>query len=1197
LPESAFILMALEASRQIQILEKVEGASIKLTNIDFSEGLLLSALTNDDSTIETQFNLRRLEGIQSTSFVFSATSLQSDRVWKEHCSGTLTFPAKTSNRPTFEGSINHDSELLDYIESFKTLPPLALDTIRINGDRASGTFTSYTTEDEQYHLASVLFASLTQVPMMLLLGCGLPASYKLGSIDNIEVPLGSWRIRDGDFNADLTRLGPTRSKAELQILDGKGHYISLGGMRFRTSHLIKKEPALKSLFYKPEVLPDITYMKPTTTLPISRVIQLVTHKWPMSDFAIVDLTSDDLGTLNSHVQSHEVSARPRFRSLNILGESPTSDLGRVRTMRSFGADQRFHLLFCSAQDLPSYTLHMLQAGLVCVRTEESDDQDLIEDKIDLICQVSGFQSCGWLLGRLKPLQNGGLPTRKLKIFANEGFNPSLLGDFGDFEFTQLEKQATAKISTGQQQSQDAFDLIVLDCGEASMLAAWAGSDLLPWLQAVLERVGNLLWVSCQTGESPFSNVSGSFIRTIQSEHPSMKAASLLFKDNNDSDFLSKTVFEVHDKMLHGSNEVELVAHDLQVSALRYQPDDELAAAVGIISPHTSSIGLGSSNYEVSLAGPSAAIILSERFDSNDLAANGDVYVAVEASVIDHSDAMSFSNSQCTPETWDSLGQFFAGRVLSSGDSSYEPGTLVVGWQIGAHRSKLHFPSSRLHCIPKNVSPAEAAARYAASTVAFAIVCETARARPTETLNVQVPGLLAEMVTETCNYLGVIPSTDLVGESDFVITYNSHQGLRVNGKIVSVKDYITSGLPQMYSSANSLEDPRIQSPISVFGLEDLQRAFQIALTEPISTVLVHTSCEQVERPIVHYKIPTQMFRDDAAYVIVGGLGGLGRYLSTWMVMNGARQLVTLSRSGLASEEARNTVQAIHDLGAEIKVFKVDAGDAKAVDQALTEVRKTRTIRGCLNMVLVLDNSPFMTMKPTQWDRVLRTKIDCTWNLHQATLCDDLDMFIMFSSISSISGNRTQANYATGNSFQNAMAEYRRSLGLPGIAIALGAMSGIGVLANDQDLLRTLSQTGLQSLGPHDLTKIMEAAIFESQHTDRTLLSVGFEMFETVDGVVQSRPEQNQLFWTESPEFGFLLDHKSTRMGAAKVVSLREQLHEKDEKAAHEVLLRAFLACISSVLGYDIATLDQASSLTSYGLDSLNAVSCRYWFFKR
>lgn len=71
--------------------------------------------------------------------------------------------------------------------------------------------------------------------------------------------------------------------------------------------------------------------------------------------------------------------------------------------------------------------------------------------------------------------------------------------------------------------------------------------------------------------------------------------------------------------------------------------------------------------------------------------------------------------------------------------------------------------------------------------------------------------------------------------------------------------------------------------------------------------------------------------------------------------------------------------------------------------------------------------------------MRVKIDSSWNLHQETLQDVLDVFILFSSIASVVGNRNQGSYNVANTFLNALAEYRQSLDLPGISIALSAMS--------------------------------------------------------------------------------------------------------------------------------------------------------------
>jgi hypothetical protein len=44
----------------------------------------------------------------------------------------------------------------------------------------------------------------------------------------------------------------------------------------------------------------------------------------------------------------------------------------------------------------------------------------------------------------------------------------------------------------------------------------------------------------------------------------------------------------------------------------------------------------------------------------------------------------------------------------------------------------------------------------------------------------------------------------------------------------------------------------------------------------------------------------LFRHDVSYLFVGGFGGIGRAVSTWMVEQGALYLVYLSRSAQSCE---------------------------------------------------------------------------------------------------------------------------------------------------------------------------------------------------------------------------------------------------------------------------------------------------------
>lgn len=128
--------------------------------------------------------------------------------------------------------------------------------------------------------------------------------------------------------------------------------------------------------------------------------------------------------------------------------------------------------------------------------------------------------------------------------------------------------------------------------------------------------------------------------------------------------------------------------------------------------------------------------------------------------------------------------------------------------------------------------------------------------------------------------------------------------------------------------------------------------------------------------------------------------------------------------------------------------------------------------------------------------------------------------------------------------------------------------------------------------------MEAAVLESYRSERSLIVTGLEMFERVDGKLMGSQDQTQLYWTELPEFSHLQSHRlsdATEKPDVKL-SLREQLQEGNDKDAHAVLLEAFLAFLTQLLGFSSESFNPALSLAMYGLDSLSAVSCQYWFYR-
>ncbi|KUL88571.1 hypothetical protein ZTR_05079 [Talaromyces verruculosus] len=71
----------------------------------------------------------------------------------------------------------------------------------------------------------------------------------------------------------------------------------------------------------------------------------------------------------------------------------------------------------------------------------------------------------------------------------------------------------------------------------------------------------------------------------------------------------------------------------------------------------------------------------------------------------------------------------------------------------------------------------------------------------------------------------------------------------------------------------------------------------------------------------------------------------------------------------------------------------------------------------------------------WTAATKAKVEGSWNLH-SLLPSKMVFFILASSMTGIFGQATQINYAAGNTFQDALAKYRISIGEKAASIDLG-----------------------------------------------------------------------------------------------------------------------------------------------------------------
>jgi NAD(P)-dependent dehydrogenase (short-subunit alcohol dehydrogenase family) len=202
-----------------------------------------------------------------------------------------------------------------------------------------------------------------------------------------------------------------------------------------------------------------------------------------------------------------------------------------------------------------------------------------------------------------------------------------------------------------------------------------------------------------------------------------------------------------------------------------------------------------------------------------------------------------------------------------------------------------------------------------------------------------------------------------------------------------------------------------------------------------------------------------FDGSAFYLLVGGLGGLGRSISTWMVERGARHLIYLSRSaGATSEDHQNFIRELDSMGCSVQLVQGSVTNAENVTRAVDLTQGH--LKSILQMSMVLRDQALPRMSLEEWNTAVMPKVAGTWNLYYATISAKapLDFFVLFSSISGVIGQPGQANSAGANTFLDAFVQYRNVLGLPVSTVDIGAVEEAGYGARNESLLRRLKNSG-------------------------------------------------------------------------------------------------------------------------------------------
>jgi NADPH:quinone reductase-like Zn-dependent oxidoreductase/acyl carrier protein len=206
------------------------------------------------------------------------------------------------------------------------------------------------------------------------------------------------------------------------------------------------------------------------------------------------------------------------------------------------------------------------------------------------------------------------------------------------------------------------------------------------------------------------------------------------------------------------------------------------------------------------------------------------------------------------------------------------------------------------------------------------------------------------------------------------------------------------------------------------------------------------------------------RPDRSYLITGGLGALGLHTASYLAQLGAGDIVLTSRRA-PDADAQRVIEDIADrYKCRVHVFAADVGDESDVAKLLERIRSELSpLAGVVHLAGVLDDALLAQQSLDRFRTTLAPKAFGACHLDRLTKDDELDFFIVSSSVSSLFGPPGQSNYATANALLDGLVAQRRAQGLPATGVNFGPW-GQGGMASSEAATANISAQGLVPLEP-------------------------------------------------------------------------------------------------------------------------------------
>jgi acyl transferase domain-containing protein/NADPH:quinone reductase-like Zn-dependent oxidoreductase/acyl carrier protein len=387
------------------------------------------------------------------------------------------------------------------------------------------------------------------------------------------------------------------------------------------------------------------------------------------------------------------------------------------------------------------------------------------------------------------------------------------------------------------------------------------------------------------------------------------------------------------------------------------------------------------------------------------------------------------------------------------------------------------------------------------------------------------------------------------------------------------------LPQVWGGLADLADGTADEWSRFIDLartssDSASREDQIALRDQAIYVprLVRRDGQPSGRPL--------QLRDDATYLVTGGLGSIGLEIAGYLAAQGAKHLVLTSRRAPA-EAAQQRIDALSEqYGCEFRVVAADVADAHDVARLLATIAaELPPLAGIVHAAGEIGTTPLSNLDDAEVDRVFAGKVWGAWHLSEAAADLKLDFFITTSSIASVWGGFGQTAYGAANAFLDGLAWRLREQGIPGISVNFGPWSA-GMA--DAESRARLDRRGVKTLSPADALAGLSDVVAASS-TQGVVARIDWARFLPLYQQAGRRAFLAELE-REVPD-------STPAVTASGKTQLVEQLAVAPVQQRKKLLTDYLRNAVAEVTRVDTAEIREDAGFFDLGMDSLMAVELR------